>query len=397
MSSYSKQMMEVAAKWLAVNPDPDDPFIRIPRHERRPEAEANARWKRPVSVDPQVNALADKVEKMQREIEESVAELADAEARAEKALNAAPKARQAKYARDESNISLGRWALAWARHGYNVFDLSQDFVAAMLLTDPSDLDLSRVRLPFGGLLMVIPNGFATGCEGGHYTKIHLCEVPRSAAKLLCVAEQVDEALKGLSSLDRTTALDTLMAMPTRSPLVKPAKDPDDNALHVQATDGAHVLDLMVEEKALSWEAIESLPDEIVDDADKLARHTIRQIVFGTLAYLSATTDAVTPVEAMTKKPRKPGAKATEPKRWDVGRTIRIDRNLVRAARSGAREVAFHIKHRYIVRGHYRNQPFGIRRSEVKRIWIAPFWKGPQDGAALVHTYKLEKENGHGAE
>lgn len=23
-------------------------------------------------------------------------------------------------------------------------------------------------------------------------------------------------------------------------------------------------------------------------------------------------------------------------------------------------------------------------------WIVPFWKGPEEGAALVHTYKLDE-------
>lgn len=36
------------------------------------------------------------------------------------------------------------------------------------------------------------------------------------------------------------------------------------------------------------------------------------------------------------------------------------------------------QHRWMVRGHWRNQRFGTGRSEVKRIWINPFWKGPED-------------------
>lgn len=30
MASYAKQMRELAAAWLAVNPDDEDPFLRLP-------------------------------------------------------------------------------------------------------------------------------------------------------------------------------------------------------------------------------------------------------------------------------------------------------------------------------------------------------------------------------
>lgn len=44
-------------------------------------------------------------------------------------------------------------------------------------------------------------------------------------------------------------------------------------------------------------------------------------------------------------------------------------------------------HRWIVRGHWRNQPTGPGREEVKRIWIKPYIKGP-DNMPLVHTEKI---------
>jgi len=35
--------------------------------------------------------------------------------------------------------------------------------------------------------------------------------------------------------------------------------------------------------------------------------------------------------------------------------------------------------RTLVRGHFRNQPCGVGRSDSKLIWIQPFWRGPLDG------------------
>jgi hypothetical protein len=73
--------------------------------------------------------------------------------------------------------------------------------------------------------------------------------------------------------------------------------------------------------------------------------------------------------------------------WTIGRTIKIDPELVRVARGGAREIAFRIKSRFVVRGHYRNQAHGPNHSLRTTRWIAPFFKGPEEGARLVHTYK----------
>ena len=40
-------------------------------------------------------------------------------------------------------------------------------------------------------------------------------------------------------------------------------------------------------------------------------------------------------------------------------------------------------HRWVVRGHWRWQPYGTHRAERRRIWIAPFVKGPEDKPLVV--------------
>lgn len=49
-------------------------------------------------------------------------------------------------------------------------------------------------------------------------------------------------------------------------------------------------------------------------------------------------------------------------------------------------------HRWIVRGHWRWQACGPNRSERRRIWIAPFVKGPEDKELIVtdKVYSLER-------
>lgn len=44
---------------------------------------------------------------------------------------------------------------------------------------------------------------------------------------------------------------------------------------------------------------------------------------------------------------------------------------------------------WIVRGHWRNQVHGPGRTGRKRIWIQPYWKGPEDARRLFREYRFE--------
>lgn len=44
---------------------------------------------------------------------------------------------------------------------------------------------------------------------------------------------------------------------------------------------------------------------------------------------------------------------------------------------------------YLVRGHWRNQVHGPGRMARKRIWIQPYWKGPEDMPRLFREHRFE--------
>lgn len=44
---------------------------------------------------------------------------------------------------------------------------------------------------------------------------------------------------------------------------------------------------------------------------------------------------------------------------------------------------------YLVRGHWRNQAHGTGRIDRKRIWIQPYWKGPEDMPRLFREHRFE--------
>lgn len=406
MASYSKQLVEVAQEWLAANPDPLSPFLNVPGIDRAGDRRAKivgdlARYD---AIANRIPAARPLVAGMHSTIAEALAtakDLGAKEKELERLINETPEPGQAKHMLDHYlHAPLGRWLLKWAHDGYNSFELSADFTAAMLLTDARELDIEAVRLPFRGLLMLIPDGFAVGVEGGHYTKIHIAEIHRADLGTLDVGNQVFDVLEDMDPVSIRRVLDdmskkfdrpnVLDELGHRGKKLVSKYAADDTLIHVYATDGVRALDTLIDRKGLTWDAFDELPDSVTEDADRQARHALRRIVFGALAYAGAVEHAAEPREPTQK--RKPGAARPAPKLWDLGRTVRIGPHLVRAARAGSREVALRLKHRHIVRGHYKNQVHGPARAMRKRIWIMPYWQGPEDGAALVHTYKLDKES-----
>jgi hypothetical protein len=349
MSGYAKRMMEAAKPWMEANPEPFAGRIRLPqwlvesRFSPDHVAELRAKVADFAKYGPDEQARASGIIE---ELIDSANAVADWSDEYETILNkgADVHTTSASFLPSESLLAyaLGSWFLSWGHHNYNVFDLSSDFVAAMLLTDPEALSIDTIRLPFRGILMLLPDGFARDSGGGSFTKVHVCEV----------------------------------------------KGETGDILDITASNGHRILSTSAKSDAVTLRGLSAFGSEeewgVDDDQDRRVIRTLQCVVLGLVAYTSCVTGA-----AERRVTRRGSREATSPTPtyWDVGRTVRIDPNLVRAARSGSREIALRLKYRHIVRGHYRNQAVGPGRKERRSTWIAPFWKGPEDGAKIVHTYK----------
>lgn len=372
MSGYAKRMMEAARPWMEANPEPFAERIKVPRTHHAAvtgQPAVDGGWRTRMGDVPSVDgalmgwlqserrALLDgahrRLEADSLRLGASVAAsrrelsslLDDFETRINTA-GARQRLSSSSHALEDErllDLALGTWLLSWGHDGYNVFDLSADFVAAILLTDPGTLALDQLRLPFRGLLVLLPDGFARDSVGGSFTKLHLCEVGTQA---------------------HGTVIDLV------------------------ASSGRRLLSTSAPADAVTIQGLDAFGDEskwgVEDDRDRIVIRTLQRIALGLAAYTASVAGAAVRRDGGVKRH---GPAKTAPVYWDVARTVRIDPHLVRAARAGSREVALRLKHRHIVRGHYRNQPIGEGRKERKTIWIAPFWKGPADGAAIVHTYK----------
>jgi hypothetical protein len=70
----------------------------------------------------------------------------------------------------------------------------------------------------------------------------------------------------------------------------------------------------------------------------------------------------------------------------------IDLRRIEGMNRGHGESTIEWHHRWVVRGHWRWQACGVGHTERRRIWIAPFIKGPEDAPLAVtnHVYALRR-------
>lgn len=124
-----------------------------------------------------------------------------------------------------------------------------------------------------------------------------------------------------------------------------------------------------------------------------------RIILNTILYLSSadkdTKEALSPHEtlykqlssikkiAKKKKARKKLSKISRLNFIDVGRDVE-------AVISKSTGQSFsNINKRFIVRGHWRNQPFGPGLSERKLIFVQPYYKGPELAELINKPYRLK--------
>ena len=131
------------------------------------------------------------------------------------------------------------------------------------------------------------------------------------------------------------------------------------------------------------------------DLDKSAVHASLRLLVNLSFYLdaqSAEGKKLPKREILQRKWRKgrdPGPAI--PPAWQLGQDVKLSTELRAAAKHSASpnpktRAEWELKSQHVVRGHWRNQAHGPDRTLRKRIWIAPHWRGPQAGEAIVRNF-----------
>jgi hypothetical protein len=149
----------------------------------------------------------------------------------------------------------------------------------------------------------------------------------------------------------------------------------------QATDGLWT-PLGRSDWPYGWDVDQPIPPENhgYDNPTRNASIIEDRRLLATIWLLSRQTRAV---EVTDFKHDRASVRQYTRKRQAVPRIKVIDVRAPKGAPSGeSRNVEW--KHRWLVRGHWRQQAFGPNRQYRRPQWIAPFSKGPSDKPLLIH-------------
>lgn len=242
---------------------------------------------------------------------------------------------------------LGLYAgVAFAAGGKSTFAVTESLAGLLFLTD---IDESRPTFPLAGFDVTLPPGVLT----------HSHDVIRPASARERSPKRLD-----VLRIRVTAADDHLLAR---------FDDP--------ASEGTVLV-------TAGWD------DRLEDTEAGRFAAKVRALILGLCSFVNAHPEELVPENRKAIERDIAAGKEPRGRVFVVGRSVKLDRRLREAAFSG-RTPVFSLQHRFIVRGHWRQQPVGRRLREgelgprrVKKIWVLPFWKGPDDSEAWQRTYRL---------
>jgi hypothetical protein len=276
----------------------------------------------------------------------------------------------------EQGCYLSHAISRWHRGGAPRFRLTHSFATQLALTDPDGVDGAEVRLPFDTFLIELP-------------------FPRGPL----VFDDLDGPRDALCILVNVTYNSTDTITVPRHP------DAGSIARSLLAQKNERVWDQMAIRMIvladLLHEDSQYIDDPIsIGETVALAKqdHLVDMTGRDRRCCLLASRTVVNLALSLKYRPSAPGEGGRTVHEehgldsiiYELGRDVKIDSRLRAGARAfcvaGSQPQEWELAKRFVVRGHWKQQPHGPGRTERKMIFVKPYWKGPADAPAVSHVY-----------
>lgn len=252
---------------------------------------------------------------------------------------------------DENSAFPIYFSRRWARVGYPVIELGHKVAASLMFTHGS----GAIEAPWPAFSLKVPDGLVTLSHDG---------VDANATRLLCM-RPTDAWNKWLLRAD-----------------FRKINGPDagsEKPFYLSPTALDDTLDIRSEEGA-TWPELNR------------ALEMMCRLAAGACMLATAKQDIVEREwrpKVKAERRRTPGVEPPVGTRFIVAKNVDLDlREQVHEYISGQSRKGGKLTVQFVVRGHRRWQACGPKHSERKLIWINPFWKGPEEGRALLRGYEL---------
>lgn len=283
--------------------------------------------------------------------------------------------------RDVTDVSTGMLAhslVRWWRGGLPRFRLTHGLTTKLMLTDADGIESSDLKLPFPTYLIELP---IPNCplvfdddeqtkNGSDVGFVVVSRYVASVDEMVVDRGHLQRALSDLWQRSRSTTFDK----------------PQLRMFVVGARQG-----MVIDDCKPLWGAFDDRPDARLPSVTSRDRRCVEaawRLAVNLPLYLHHVPSS-----------RGSGGKVVNLDHgvtslfYEIGQDIKIDPHLREAARafcvSGSRPEGWTLAKRFIVRGHWKQQPCGSGRSERRMTFIEPYWKGPADAPALARAYTDE--------
>jgi hypothetical protein len=274
--------------------------------------------------------------------------------------------------------------LRWIECGLPTFELTHSLAASLMLTDPSRASPEFVRSPFHTFLVRLPSPFWDFVEADrhfdmtHLWVAHFCD---AGGPHLMLMPTVRRGMPGISTLHAPIDSSVDLGRWLHERIDPPVGRPGDSEEFVQGNREKIALNEHLSRAARRLYANLCLYIADLQAANRLSLD-------------------IRPRNDRGRKCRRSGPnESPRTTNWVLGREIKLDSNLLEAARSwtgmktGKRGL-WSVHCRFTVVGHWRDQVCGKRKKLPDGTWtpwpsrrptrIEPYWKGPSAGDLLHH-------------
>lgn len=261
----------------------------------------------------------------------------------------------------------------WLGQGLPVFAPTHSLLAALSLTDPAGVRINELHMPFKTFAVQIPPHFWQTSYQGQSTDV------RTLIMSTYISAQHNVPVLYIQLFGGATSLFSIINLedPERE-----LGDVIDEGTNTDVRKSVFSVDRTDADRALSraaWFFAVNLCLYVAEHGrgEKLGGHSTKQ--------------------ARRRAPVGGSSQRGKPIVWTLGREVKLDSETLESARQFASDAhedraKWRLRSRFTVRGHWRNQAYGSRRELRKRIWIQPFWKGPEEGERIAHLYTSDDDD-----
>jgi len=290
---------------------------------------------------------------------------------------------------DYANEATAIFLIRWFQAGLPRFDLGHHAATAFALTDVSDVRWEDVRFPFGTTLITMPSPSPIQMLGisGRWLDVRRITVQQF---FRYSREDTDSIRSIIEGLRRGVGdANALLAFKSRS-----FSGYDFCGYAEDGTQLFAYASLRPGEETVHASLFGRL--DIAED-DRRAMHAVVSVAVNVALWLAQSPALVAKpaVRRTDRRGRVTNDSGYRPAIYAVGETIKLGEftKLREHARAyfeqGGERGGWRVQARHSVRGHWKQQVFGVGRGERKRVFVSPYWRGPEAGEALSKTYEIK--------